>query len=107
MIVMSNSPWDDVRRLAEEARVKMHLAGMELKEKWKSLEPQLKEAEQKLKARGEKAGDAVTAQVSALAAGLRQFVDELSESVNKNKSTDAATTPDLPASETPDAPDKK
>ena len=95
---MSNSPWDDVRRLADEVRVKMHLAGMELKEKWKTLEPQLKEAEQKMKAKGEKAGDAVTAQVSALAAGLRQFVDELSESVNK-KSSDAgasAPTPDLP-----------
>jgi hypothetical protein len=107
VIVMSNSPWDDVRRLAEEVRVKMHLAGMELKEKWKALEPQLKDVEQKVKARGEKAGDAVTAQVSALAAGLRQFVDELSESVNKTKSTDAAATPDLPgAADKPD-PEKK
>lgn len=85
MIPMSTTPWDDVRRLADEVRVKMHLAGMELKEKWKALEPQLKEVEQKVKDGGEKAGDAVTTQVSALAAGLRQFVDELSESVAKKK----------------------
>lgn len=104
MWVMSNSPWDDVRRLADEVRVKMHLAGMELKEKWKTLEPQLKEAEQKMKAKGEKAGDAVTTQVSALAAGLRQFVDELTESVNKKKA-DTAPTADLP--DAPDAPEKK
>jgi hypothetical protein len=82
---MSNSAWDDVRRLADEVRLKMHLAGMELKEKWKTLEPQVKEVEQKVKDGGEKAGEKVTEQVNAIAAGLRQFVDELSESVNKAK----------------------
>jgi ElaB/YqjD/DUF883 family membrane-anchored ribosome-binding protein len=86
IITMSNSAWDDVKRLADEARVKMHLAGMELKEKWKALEPQIKEAERKAKEGAEKAGDKVTEQVSALAAGLRQFVDELTDSVTRTKS---------------------
>jgi hypothetical protein len=80
---MSTSSWDDVRRLADEVRVKMHLAGMELKDKWKTLEPQLQDVEAKMKATGERAGGAITTQVDAIAAGLRQFAEELSESVAK------------------------
>lgn len=92
---MSTSAWDDVRRLADEVRVKMHLAGMELKEKWKSLEPQIQELETKAKAGGEKAGDVITAQVSALAAGLKQFAEELGDAVTpgKKKSDDGDDKP--------------
>jgi hypothetical protein len=82
---MSNSAWDDVRRLSDEVRLKMHLAGMELKEKWKQLEPQLAEAQRKVSEGTDKAEDAVTAQLDTLAAGLRQFVDELTEAVSKKK----------------------
>jgi hypothetical protein len=83
---MSTSPWEEVRRLADEVRVKMHLAGMELKDKWKALEPQLQDVEQKLKAGGERAGGVITTQVDAIAAGLRQFADELSASVKDARS---------------------
>ena len=82
---MSNSTWDDVRRLSDEVRLKMHLAGMELKEKWKSLEPQLAEAQRKVMEGSDKAEAAVSTQLDALAAGLRQFVDELQASVTKKK----------------------
>ena len=73
----------------------MHLAGMELKEKWKSLEPQIQELETKAKAGGEKAGDVITAQVSALAAGLKQFAEELGNAVSPGKKkAEAEAAPD-------------
>ena len=70
-------PWDEVRRLADEVRVRVHLAGMELRDKWKQLEPQLHAVERDLVKAGETAEGAITTQVEALAAGLRKFVGEL------------------------------
>lgn len=79
----NTTAWDEVRRLADEVRVKMHLAGMDLKDRWKTLEPQLQEVEKKVKEKGERAETVVTAQVDAIAAGLRQFADELRDSLKK------------------------
>ena len=79
----------------------MHLAGMDLKEKWKSLEPQIQELEAKAKAGGEKAGDVIAAQVGALAAGLKQFAEELGDAVspNKKKAADAEAAEAAPATD--------
>lgn len=83
------SAWDDVKRIADEVKLKLHLAGMEAKEQWKKLEPKMMELEQKVKANvkdgGEKAVGVVGEQVEAFATGLRQFADELKDSVTKLK----------------------
>jgi hypothetical protein len=83
----SATAWDDIRRMADEVRLKLHLAGMEAKEKWSKLEPQIIELENKVKSGvkdgGGRAASAVGDQVEALAGGLRQFADELRESVKK------------------------
>jgi hypothetical protein len=67
----------EIRRLADEARLKMHLAGMELKEKWKTLEPELIKVENDLVAVGEKVEAKISPQLDSLAAGLRKFVADL------------------------------
>ncbi len=81
------SAWDDIRRLADEVRLKLHLAGMEAKAKWEELEPKMMDLETKVTASvkdgGGKAAGVVGDQVEALATGLRQFADELRESVKK------------------------
>lgn len=38
---------DQLRTIKDEIRVQLHLAGMEAKEEWNKLEPQLDEAEKK------------------------------------------------------------
>lgn len=85
----TTTAWDDVRRIADEVRLKLHLAGMEAKEKWGRLEPQILDLESKVKTGvkdgGGRAASAVGDQVEALATGLRQFADELRESVSKKK----------------------
>lgn len=73
----TTTAWDDVRRLADEVRLKMHLAGMELKDQWTAFEPQLHEVERKLKETGEKAEGVVATQIDHLAVGLRKLADEL------------------------------
>lgn len=43
----------ELKKLRDEIRVKLHLAGMEVKERWKQLEPRLEEIERKVEAGGE------------------------------------------------------
>jgi hypothetical protein len=33
--------WDEVRRIADELKLKMHLASMEARDRWQALEPRL------------------------------------------------------------------
>ncbi len=46
-----------LRKLAEEIRLQLHLAGMEAKDAWKQLEPRLHEYEQKLEGARDKISD--------------------------------------------------
>jgi hypothetical protein len=85
------SPWDEIKRLADEARLKMHLAGMELKEKWKTLEPQLIKVENELISAGEKVEGKISPQLDSLAAGLRKFVADLGK--DKDKAPDKPEEP--------------
>lgn len=81
----TSSTWDDVKRIADEVKLKLHLASMEAKEQWKKLEPKVNELEAKVMNGSEKAVGAVGDQVAVLATGLRQFADELRDSVAKLK----------------------
>jgi intergrase/recombinase len=94
----ASSAWDDVKRIAEEVKLKLHLAGMEAKEQWKKFEPKMIELETKVKEKakdgGEKAYGVVGEQVEAFAVGLRQFAEELRESVAKAKPGDAEAKPE-------------
>lgn len=46
----TTSPLDHLRRMADEVRVKIHLAGMEAKDAWNELEPKLRELEHRAEA---------------------------------------------------------
>jgi len=72
----------NLRQLADEIRVKIHLAGMDAKDTWSKLEPRLREVEQKAEAKGEevaeelsKAGQELKEQMSALLGRLRSDKD--------------------------------
>ena len=41
---------DELERIAEEVRVRIHLAGMDIKDEWNKLEPRVFEARQKIDA---------------------------------------------------------
>ena len=50
---------EDLHRLADEIRVRIHLAGMDAKDAWHKLEPKLREFERKAGAATEKVGEEV------------------------------------------------
>ena len=73
-----SSPWDELRRIADEVKVKLHLAGMEAKEKWHATyEPKLQELQQKAEAQGERAAGAVQEQLVTFADALKKFAADL------------------------------
>lgn len=52
---------DDLKRTADEIRVKLHLAGMDAKDAWDEVQPRLSEFEQRFDAKAEEVGDEVKA----------------------------------------------
>jgi len=74
------STWDDVKRLAQELEVKIHLAGMEARDRWRTLQPRLSELEKTLTEGGQKAGEVIDKEVAAIGAALRRLKDDLQSS---------------------------
>lgn len=73
--------WDEVRRIRDEVRLKLHLAGMDARDRWHALEPRLVEIEHAIETRGRHASDVLSDQLAFLGIALRnlraEIVDEL------------------------------
>jgi hypothetical protein len=61
---------DELKAMAEEIRVRVHLGGMEVKEKWAELEPKIQKA-------STETGDAITGGVAELKAQVEKLRDKL------------------------------
>lgn len=59
---------DDLKRTADEIKVKLHLAGMDAKDAWNDLEPKLAEFERRFDAKA----DEVTDELKALGGEIKQ-----------------------------------
>ncbi len=66
-------PLAEIERIADEIRVKIHLAGMDAKDAWRKLEPRLEEA----KAHAASATDASRRALRDIAKSLRELADKL------------------------------
>ena len=74
----AKSTWDEVKRLAQELEVKMHLAEMEAKDKWNNeLKPKVNQLEQQLAAAGKTVNDAVEKELASMGAALRKLRDDI------------------------------
>lgn len=67
----TTSPLDHLRRMADEIRLKIHLAGMEAKEAWNELEPKLRQLEQRAEAATSDVLDDLRERLSQLLARVR------------------------------------
>jgi len=72
-----NQTWDDVRRIAEELELKMHLAGMDVRDRWNELQPRLAEVQKVIAREGERAGKFVVTQISSLGKALQELRNEI------------------------------
>jgi hypothetical protein len=71
------STWDEIKRMAQELDVQMHLAGMEARDQWKELKPKVNQLEKQLSDVGKVVNDAVEKELSSIGAALRRLRDEI------------------------------
>ena len=76
---MSNdlTSWDEVRQLADEIEVQMHLATMESRERWALLKPRVEDLERRLVQVGERISGALLHELADLRAALARLRDDL------------------------------
>jgi len=72
-----NPTWDDVRRIAEELELKMHLAGMDMRDRWNELQPRLAEVQKVIAREGERAGKLMVTQISSIGKALQELRNEI------------------------------
>lgn len=63
----------ELKKMRDEIRVKLHLAGMEVKERWKQLEPRLEEIERRVEAGGEEILGATTRMFEEVGRAFREL----------------------------------
>jgi predicted nucleic acid-binding Zn-ribbon protein len=68
---------NEVRFLADELRLKIHLAGMEAKDAWNKVEPRLHDFEQ----RAENAAQTTSTEVRAMAKDLKAHLQKIRDSL--------------------------
>lgn len=69
--------WDNLRRIADELELKIHLAGMDARDRWRALQPRLAEIEKAIARSGQRAGDAIEKELASVGAALRRLRDDL------------------------------
>lgn len=72
----------ELKKMRDEIRLKLHLAGMDAKERWQKLEPKVEEIERKLEAGGEEILGATNKLFEEVGRAFR----ELAERIGRNKS---------------------
>ncbi len=63
----------ELKKMRDEIRVKLHLAGMEVKERWKLLEPRLEEIERRVEAGSEEILGATTRMFEEVGRAFREM----------------------------------
>lgn len=59
---------EDLKQIADEIRVKLHLAGMDAKDAWEDIQPKLRDFEQRFDATAEEVGE----ELKALGGDIKQ-----------------------------------
>jgi hypothetical protein len=67
----------ELRRIADEVELKIHLAGMEVRDRWQVLKPRLAEVEKKLARTSERATKLAQDEVAAVGQALHKLRDDL------------------------------
>lgn len=73
------SAWDEVRRIADEIELKIHLASMDARDRWRALQPRLTEVERAIAAAGKRATNAVERELASISEALRCLHDDVSK----------------------------
>jgi len=71
--------WTEVRRIADELELKIHLASMDARDRWRELKPRLVEIEQSIADAGKRAGDVIERELASVGAALCRLRDDIAK----------------------------
>lgn len=71
--------WDDLKQAADDIELQIHLAGMDARERWEALKPQLVALGKTIAKEGDRAGHVVSQQATDLGAALRRLRDDIAK----------------------------
>ncbi|HEU4726821.1 MAG TPA: hypothetical protein VFT22_03000 [Kofleriaceae bacterium] len=77
-----STEWTDLRRIADELELKIHLASMDAHERWKALQPRLDKLEKTLAHTRERTSKVVKEEVSAIRKTLCELRDDIAREVH-------------------------
>jgi len=81
--------WDDVKKVADDLEKKVQNVSASARDKWnQQMRPKLAEVQKKVEEKGQKASDAIHAQVVALSDALLKFQHEIAEDLKRGKKPD-------------------
>lgn len=69
-----HTPWEELRRIADELELKIHLGNMEARDRWRAIKPRLVELEHRAVHSGEQA---VEHELAEIRTALHQLRDDL------------------------------
>ena len=69
--------WEEVQRVADELELKIHLAGMDIRERWQALQPRVSGLEKAIAHAGGRASAVIAEELSAVGAALRRLRDDV------------------------------
>ena len=77
--------WDEVRQIADELELKIHLAGMDARDQWRALKPKITDIEKRIATSSEQAGQAITKELTQMGDALRKLRDEVRDEMKNVK----------------------
>lgn len=81
---------EELRRVRDEMRVKLHLLGMDARTRWEALEPRLAEAEERVRSATESATDATRGAVNEAVEAFRSFRESVNERIARSPTSPTA-----------------
>lgn len=71
------STWDELRQVADELELKLHLGGMEARDRWRTIEPRLRELEQQITRSGKRVTKSILQELGALRTALQRLREDI------------------------------
>ena len=78
--------WNDVRQIADEIELKIHLAGMDARDRWRDLKPRMVELETTIERAGKRVSEVISDQLASLGTTMRRLRDDVVRDVSGSKS---------------------
>jgi hypothetical protein len=75
--------WDEIKRISDELELKVHLAGMDAKDKWEALKPRVKELEVKMEEKTAAASARVVEELNNVGDLIKELRDDVVAKVKK------------------------